>query len=142
MRKLMSCLIAHQVLAGLVSSPWWVPDLTLAGLILTVARQPARWVLGASLAGVFISAWAIRFSGPIFLSYVFLGWGVQMLAKHWDVTDRRVQNLVGALASLLMTVGLVWLDGVWSLPIVGLAIVQVAMTTLSLVILRRFWVMG
>lgn len=125
------CLLTHLFLASLVTSPWWVPDLTLVGLVVTVARAPHRWAVLSGLAGLFMAVWAIRFAQQIFLGYLVTGWAVHALCRQWDLTDRRVQWLVVGIASLAMTFGALWLDGLWSPALMGLAMTRVALTCLS-----------
>ena len=72
MSWLAACLIAQALLTSAFSSSWWVPDLTLVGLVLAVARTPSRWFLLSVVAGVFTMAWAIRFPKQVFLFYVAL----------------------------------------------------------------------
>ena len=142
MLVLVAYLAAHALIAQIVPSPWWVPDLTLVGLIFTVARSPRHWLALSVLAGLFTLAGTVRFPGPIFMSYLVLGWIVQWLAGHWDVTDARVQYFMTGLASLAMTFGALWLDGLWSWPLVGLASVHVALTGFTAMGLRHLSVSG
>ena len=137
MSWLAGCLIAHAVLARAVPSPWWVPDLTLVGLLLAVAKAPSRWLLLSVVAGLFTMVWAVRFPKQVFLSYVALGWVVQMLGRQWDATDPRVQVGMVGLASALLTLGGLWLDELWSFPLLGLSMVRVAMTLLAVPCVRH-----
>ena len=134
---LLSTLAAHALIARAVPSPWWVPDLTLVGLILAVARAPSRWLLLSAVAGLFTMAWAVRFPKQMFLSYVALGWVVQMLGRAWDATDLRVQLGMVGLASALLSLGGLWLDELWSFPLLGLSMVRVAMTVLAVPCVRH-----
>jgi hypothetical protein len=135
---LAGCLVAHALIALVVPSSWWVPDLTLVGLVLTVGKAPSQWCLLSGMAGLFTVAWAVRSSGPILVGYLLLGWIVHVLARHWDATDLRVQCLMSGIASLVMTFGALWLSGLWSLPLLGLASAHVAMTGLSVPLVWRF----
>ena len=65
---------------------------------------------------------------------------MRLLATAWDAADARIQYLVMGLASGLMTLGAVWLEACWSLPILGLATVHVILTCLAFVIVRRWLV--
>ena len=40
MRLLAACWLTHALLAQAIPSPWWVPDVTLVGLVLSVTRSP------------------------------------------------------------------------------------------------------
>ena len=137
MSWLVACLIAHAVLARAVSAPWWVPDLTLVGLVLAVARTPSRWVLLSVVAGLFMMGWAVRFPVQVFLSSVVIGWVVQAIGHQWDATDLRVQvGLVGLASGLLTMVGF-WLEQLWSLPLLGLSIGRIALTVLLVPCVRH-----
>ena len=108
------CLVAHVVLARLIASPWWVPDLTLVGLVLAVTRRPARWWLLSAVAGLLTMGWAVRSAGSIFAGYLLIGGAVRLAGHQWDATDLRIEaGLVGA-ASLMATLGTFWLGDVWS----------------------------
>jgi hypothetical protein len=113
-----------------------VPDLTLVGVVVATARTPARWLLWASLAGLMTSVWAVRFAAAVFGGYLVLGWVLQGLARRWDTTDLRVECLIAAAAVAILTVGLVWLDDLWSPAILGLTMGRAAMSTFALVVLR------
>ena len=130
------CLAAHAVAAGMLASPWWVPDLTLIGLVLVVVRMPHRWVIPSVVAGLSTAAWAIRSSSPIFIAYLLVGWVVQRVARQWDATDFRVQWLLVGIVATGLTFGLIWLDDVWSWSIIGLGLVRVAITMVSVPMVR------
>lgn len=128
---------AHALLASVIPSPWWVPNLTLVTLVLLVARAPGRWLILSWLAGIFMMVWAVRFPGPVFTGYLLVGWAVQALSKHWDTTDPRAERLMVGLASLCLTVGVLWLESLWSVALVGLAVVQAGLTVLAVPLTRR-----
>ena len=130
------CLAAHAVAAGILASPWWVPDLTLIGLVLVVVRMPHRWAIPSVMAGLSTAAWAIRSSSPIFIAYLLVGWLVQRVARQWDATDLRVQWLLVGTAATGLTFGLIWLDDIWSWSIIGLGLVRVAVTMVSVPVVR------
>ena len=137
MVALLACLTAHLLLAGVVASPWWVPDLTLVGLILAVAKAKRRWIALSSLAGLVMMTWAVRFPAPILITFLALGWAVRGLSAQWDLADIRVQCLVVAVASSLLTFGALWLEDLWSLPLLGLAAAHVAMTVAAVPCVRH-----
>ena len=124
-------LVAHVVVAGVVPSPWWTPNLTLVGLVLAIIQTPTRWLTFSGLAGLWMVVWAIRFPVPLLMSYLLLGWVAQLLARHWDTTDLRVQCMMVGVGALLTTLEVLWLDDLWSLPLLGWASVQVIVTVLA-----------
>ena len=134
---LVACLLAHALIAQTVSSPWWVPDLTLVGLVLAVGIRPARWLAASLVAALFSFLWAIRFSGQLFTGSLLCGWLASRVGTRWDATDVRVQALVALLACALMTFGMMWLENLWSLPLLSVALIHVAITGLCVPTVRR-----
>ena len=128
MRVLLSSMLAHVVVASMAPSPWWAPDLTLAGLTLAIIRKPRQWAVLASLVGVWAAVWAVRSPLAMLLGSLLLGWVIHLLAVQWDLTGLRMQCVVVAAASLLQTVGAFWLAAHWSLALLGLALVHVLVT--------------
>ena len=126
------CLVAHALLARLIASPWWVPDLTLVGLVLGVSLRPRRWLMASVMAGLFMMLGAVRFPVQIFLGYLLCGTIVQFAAQRWDTTDGRIQGCVVIVLSTLMTLGLLGLERLWSWPLLAFAALRVAVTGLSL----------
>ena len=140
MRLLAACWLTHVLLAQVMPSPWWVPDVTLVGLVLSVTRSPSRWLLLSWLAGCSTLLWAVRYPAPLMAGAVAVGGSVRLLTAAWDAADARIQYLVMGLASGLTTLGAVWLEGCWSLSLLGLAAMHVLLTCLAFVILRRWLV--
>ena len=136
MTEFVVCLAAHAVLARAVPSPWWVPDLTLVGLVLAVARTPSRWLLLSAIAGLFAMGWAVRFPAQIFLSYVAVGAGARLLGRHWDATDLRVQMGLLGLSSVLLNLAGLWLSDLWSFALLGLSLVRMTLTVLAVPCVR------
>jgi len=136
MGMLLGCLMAHSLLAASVPSPWWVPNLTLAGLVLAIGRSSRRWLILSGVAGLWTAMWAVRFPEAVFLGYLGCGWLAQELSRRWDMAEARVQSGLVGMASLLMTVGTLWLEGLWSVPLLGLAGVHVAVTCAAASALR------
>ena len=122
------CVIAHLALASMIPSPWWVPDMTLVGLVLSVVRAPTRWLALSGWAGLITVVWAVRFPGPIFTGYLLIGWTCQMLARQWDATDLRIECLLAAAGSLFLMAGALWLDDLWSPLLLVLTGVRTALT--------------
>lgn len=136
---LLVCLLLHVALSTIISSPWWVPDLTLVGLMLAIFASPRAWLWYAAVAGLATMVWAVRFPLPIVMSYLIVGMIAQLLTRQWDATDVRVQSLVVSAGSLLMTAGLLWLDNRISFRLAGLVMIHVVMTGFSALIIRRFF---
>jgi len=122
------CVIAHLVLAMVIPSPWWVPDLTLVGLVLSVGASPAQWLVLSGGAGLVTMVWAVRSSVPMFVGYLLIGFACRMAQRQWDASDLRIETgLVGA-SSLWLTLGAFWLDDLWSPLLLALMVVRTAVT--------------
>ncbi len=134
---LFGCCAAHAALALASPDPWLAPNLTLVGLVLAVASMPVRWpMLCASAAGC-VLVWAVRIPAAVAAGYLAVGWSVYSVAGQWDVSDERVQGALVLGSSLLLTVGLLWLQELWSLPVAGLAAAHLALTYGAFVVVRR-----
>lgn len=137
MTVLIGCLASHQLLAHVIPSPWWLPDLTLIGLVLSVGKAPRQWPALSVAAGCFTILWMARFPGHVFLGYLMCGWAVGALARRWDTADARIQWCLVLAAGAAMTLGLIWLDNLWSLPVLGLALARVVVTGCCAPIVRH-----
>jgi hypothetical protein len=133
---LLACLAAHAGLALAVPSPWWVPDLTVIGLVLSVRRHAGRWLLLSAISGWFAMAWAIRWSAPVFLGVLLAGAGVRAAGRHWDASDLRVELFLAGAACLLLDAGAFWLGWTWSVRLAGLALARTAVTCAALPLVR------
>jgi hypothetical protein len=136
MGLLVGCLIAHALLADMIPWPWWVPNLTVLGLVLAIGKAPGRWLGLSGLAGGWTVVWAVRVPGLLLIGYLVMGWIVQGLARRWDTTEVRSQYGLVGMASFLMTVWVLWLDNLWSFPLFGLAGAHIAVTCAALPLLR------
>jgi hypothetical protein len=134
---LLGCLGAQALVACVVPSPWWVPDLALVGLVLVIGATPERWLPAACLAGLFTGALAVRVPIPIAFGYVIGGWVLRTAGSRWDLGDRRVQCLAASGLSAVLTLGMLWLEDEWSLALVGLASVRVFLTALVILLVPR-----
>ena len=137
MALLLGCLLVHAVMVQLVPWPWWVPDVTLLGLIVAVGRSPGRWLVLSGIAGLWTVLWAVRFQAPLLAAYLAVGWTVQALGRRWDASDPAVQGVLVGWAASLMTVGALWLHDLWSVPVAALAGVHVGITCAALPLVRR-----
>ena len=131
------CVIAHLALAMISPSPWWVPDLTLVGLILAVGRAPARWLAFSVLAGLITAVWAVRFPGQLVAGYLLIGWVSQLLSRHWDAADLRIECLSAAAGSLFLMVGMLWLEDLWLLRLLLLTVLRAAVTCGAVPLVHR-----
>ncbi len=135
--RLLVCLAVHALVAGVVPSPWAVPNLTLVGVVVCVTQSPRQWLLIASTAGLVVMAGSIRVPGPVFVSYLVVGAVLRRLIVRWDAADLRVQVLVTGIAAGLLVVSALWLEDLWSVPLMVRGLGHVALTVGSLVVVRR-----
>ena len=129
--------VCHVILVQLVAVPWWIPDLTLVGMILGIGRAPARWWLMASVAGGLTILWAVRMPVVIFGGYFVLGGLMRLASAQWNVTDTRVQMVAATGAALLLGLVYCGLDGVCSWQVLGWVALRSIGTGLSLFWIRR-----
>ena len=137
MGLLLGCGLAHLVAARLAASPWWVPDLTLVGLVLAVWRAPERWILYAVTAGLLMLVWAVRFPAQVFFAYVGCGSLARLAVGQLASPDGRFQVLVTTLLATALMGALLWLETLWSVSLIGLALGRVALTGLSVVVVKH-----
>ena len=126
-----SALIAQVLIGEVLISPWWAPNLVLVGLVIAVGSSPQRWFRYACVTGLFTIAWSVRASWAILLVWCLFGWCVSRVSQRWDLTDRRVQCVVCGVGSLFLTFITLWFDDLFTFPLLGLAVVHAAMTSLS-----------
>ena len=137
MQLLIGCWIVQLVLAQAMPSPWWVPDLIVAGLIVAVIRQPSRWMTLSVMASLCQALWALRAPGQLMGSYLAVGGVTAVVHTRWDLTDRRLQLLLVMAASVMMTGVGFWLDEVWSAPIIAAALLRLGLTVISLAVITQ-----
>ena len=137
MGLLLVCIAVQELVSQIAPSAWWVPDLTVVGLVVAVVRSPAQWFACAALAGLSTTVWAIRFAQPIFMTTLLLGGALALVSKRFDTTDRRMHYLLVGLCSVIVTMEPLWLEGLWSPGVLGLAGVRVTLTLLALPLVRR-----
>ena len=140
MRLLAACLIIHALLAQVAPSPWWVPDFTLIGLVLTISKTPHRWPVCTAAAALWVQIWTVRFAVPIGIGYVAVGFGVQQLARYWDLQDERLRALLVITSSALLLGEALWLDQQpWTCQLFSLMSLRIAVTAASLLLVRVIW---
>ncbi len=133
---LIGCIIAQIVLAGIVPFPWWVPDLALAGLVLTVIRKPGDWLLCATLVGGTMMLWAIRFPLLMLLSYVTAGGLARLMVRRWDLQDVRTLTVLTGGLVLAVQLFWLWIDRAWSWELFGLACGRAGLSALMIPLMR------
>ena len=134
---LVGAIAAHALMAQVIPSFWWVPDVTLVGLVIGIGRSPGRWFILSCAAGLWTMAWAVRFPQLAIAGYLGIGWVIRSVVRHWDIADLRMQYLVCGIASAVTTFGALWVENLWSLAVFGLASVHVAVTCCTVPFARR-----
>ena len=137
MIRLLGCALLQMVCASVLPSPWWVPDLLAAGLVLAILRAPARWLLYSTVAASVTVLWAVRQGAPIFVSWLLAGGAVRLAMTQSHLEEPRILMVVAGLVSLLTMSGAVWLDDLWSLERIGWMVLRAVLTALMVPMLRR-----
>ena len=104
---LITGLLLHLAAGRFLPSPWLVPDLTLIGVVLVVARLPGK-ALGSGMlvaAMMIMGTWRHVWIDTVL--YLGAGLLVGSAATRWDVTDRSVQ--LAMVAGLETSFAVVWL---------------------------------
>ena len=131
------CCTAHAALALALPDPWLAPNLTLVGLVLAVTEAPARWAALSAAAAGCATVWAIRFPAAVAAAHLAAGWGIRWVAAQWDASDERVQGLLVLLTTSVLTLGMLWVQDLWSLPVTGLAAAHLGLTYAAFLVIRR-----
>lgn len=134
---LMGCGLLQLLLARLMPSPWWVPDLLAAGLVLAILRVPGWWLMFSAFAAAFTVMWSVRHAAPLFTSWVLAGGAVRLLMDRWHMEEPRAQMVAAGLISLAMMTGAVWMDNVWSFEQAGWMSLRAVLTALMLPLMRQ-----
>ncbi len=139
MRPICFVLVAGIMQAALTTalpSPWWVPDLVLVAMVLVITRRREDWVLAAAAAALWHALWAARVAAHLALAYLLTGWVVRLIAGHVDTQDWRVQIALAAAGCGLVTFGALWIEGRWSVGLLGLAIMRTLVTGGAVAVMR------
>lgn len=135
---LAACCAAHAGLALVSPDSWLVPNLTVVGLVLSVTEAPEQWLSYSAMAGLCSLVWAVRFPIAVGGGYLAVGWLIHWVAGQWDAADPRVQGGLVGVSGAFLTAGSLWLHDLWSLPVSGLALAQLALTYGTFMLVRRF----
>ena len=136
MRWLLMCMPLHLLLAILMPSPWWVPDLTMAGLVFAIVDTPRQWLIGSIFAAAFTMVWAVRDILPLFAGWLILGGAIRWAIGQWDIEEPHLQAACIVFASLAMSSTALWLADLWSLEGVGWLLVRAVMTLMAVLLLQ------
>jgi len=130
------CLLAQWIAALLAPSAWWTPDLLLIGMILAIRARPSRWMAYALAAALSQLAWAVR-PWPLLLSHLVVAGFVSLAFTRWDPNDRRLQLMVVGIAGAVPLGVMLWVEALWSLPLLGCAAWRLSLTVMCFPLLRR-----
>jgi hypothetical protein len=134
---MLSCAVAHAAFAMASPDVWMAPNLTVIGLVLSVARSPSHWPAIGVLAALCTMIWAVRFAGVIAAGCLAAAWGVSWVARQWDAADERVQGALVLLASGALSGSALWMHGLWSFALAGVVVMHTALTYGAFLIVRR-----
>lgn len=118
----------HQVCVLVVPLGWWVPNLTLLGLVAATWARPARWASYAMVAALSVLPWGGSTCVPVMGLYGVIGWAVWLTWEHLELQDRRLQTALVAAAALVLTTGMLMAKGAGSWVLWGWGLVHVLVT--------------
>ena len=129
-----------QIAGGrLLASPWWMPDLMLAGFLLIVTRgaQHSLWyVLG--LIAVLSTVFSVGHPLGTALAYLVAGGLVVWMSSQWDLAQLSLQlAALGAAEGVLLVLCLVFHKTGLTWGLLPLLVVRIGMTVLSFPLLSR-----
>lgn len=133
------CVFVHGLLANFASSGFWVPQLTLVGLVISILRYPKGWLLLSLLTALVANTWTIRLAYAVCMMVLALGFSVQWIIRRWDVNEMMLQILLVVLAVVLFDLGMVWLEDSWSWAQLGSVLLNTIVTALAAVPLLRWF---
>lgn len=137
LRRFAAVLGAHWVLAQLIPSPWWVPNLTVGALVLWVGRWPGRWWLFAVCAGWWMMFATAREPAVALIGCMVIAGATRLAVRQCDWNDPYLPEICVALGSAALTLSTLWSERVASPAVVALALLHVFLTTLTVPMLRR-----
>ena len=120
-----------------IVSPWWVPDLSLVSLILTMGPSSARWLIRSWLIGIVTMCWDVQAPLVPLLWYPAVAGSLRLVAQRWDLEDLRVQLVLVALAESMWLLLHVWIQDIATLPLLALAVLHVAVTVITVPAMRQ-----
>ena len=134
---LIGCFALQLLLARVMPSPWWVPDLLAAGLVVAILRVPSWWMIFSAFAACGTVLWSVRHTAPLFMMWILLGGALRLLIDRWDIEALRVQMVAVGVVSLAIMAGSAWMDDVWSLELAGWMALRAILTALVLPMMRQ-----
>lgn len=136
MKLLVGCFLLHVLAVQVITAVWWVPDLTVIGLMASIGRMPRRWLLYAGTAGVLSGLWSPRLQAPLLAGYLLCGALLRLLAGRWDLSDGRVQSVGAVIASGALAAGMGWSLETWSWRVAALSGLHAALTGAAVVLVH------
>ncbi|PIQ84805.1 MAG: hypothetical protein COV75_00295 [Candidatus Omnitrophica bacterium CG11_big_fil_rev_8_21_14_0_20_63_9] len=137
LRRFAAVLGAHWVLAQLMPSPWWVPNLTIGALVLWTGRWPSRWWLFAVCAGWWMMVATVREPGAALIGCVLIASATRVAVRQFDWDDPYLPEICVVLGTAALTLSTLWTEHVASPTVLALALLHVCLTTLTVPLLRR-----
>jgi len=124
------------ILGRWLPSPWLVPDLTLVGVLLVMARMPQHSLGPALMAGLLVMAVTVQQSLVVGLAYVGAGGLMRLLSSWWDLADPFLQPMALALAEAFLLVIWFLLGVPITLGLLLLGGLRLLVTVASLLLVR------
>ena len=129
-----------QITGGrLLASPWWMPDLILAGFLLIVTRS-ARCSLLHVLGLIAVLSTVFSVGHPLGTALAYLGAGglVVWMSSQWDLAQPSLQlAALGAAEGVLLVLCLMFYRTGLAWGLLPLMILRIGTTVLSFPLLKR-----
>lgn len=128
--------LCQMALGRWVASPWFMPDLTLTGIVLAVILVPGRPLGPACLGGLAVLLLSVQH--PVAMGGMLLGVGVLVkgAAGQWDLTAPSLQRVAVACAQGTFLAAQIALGASLTRDLLVLAISHLLITTLCVPLVR------
>jgi len=126
----------HLALGRWVPSPWFMPDLTVTGMVLAILLLPERPVSPAILSGALTMLFSVPHSLAAGVMYPLVGGLVKYAAHQWDLSQPRRQRAVVVAAQALLLFLTVPLRTRWTGELFWLSLVHLSLTALCVPVIR------
>lgn len=138
----LGCVILHLILAPLAQSPWWVPQLTLLGMLIGILKRPKAWFLLSLLTAWVMNFWTIRLGYSLCFMLLAIGFIEQWILSRWELNDAPPRLLLFTAAVVLADLGMIWLEDSWSWTQLGLCLLHAAVTAVAALFILEWAIPG
>ncbi|MBI3319970.1 MAG: hypothetical protein HYZ89_05235 [Candidatus Omnitrophica bacterium] len=129
--------LSHLAIGRWIASPWWVPDLTLLSIVVTMARYPGQAFLPALYGGLLMMLFTVHHAVAVGLSYVGAGVLTKLLATQGDLATPFLQQVIVGVAEIGLLAVALFLNRTASLELLELSGAKVLVTVACIPFMRR-----